>query len=120
MSTVVRIQNIIMRTNSHVVIALTDIYGIGTPTAVKICATVNVNPATRIKDLTEDEVSQIREMIAGMTVEGDLRRRVSAAIKRLGDIKCYRGLRHRSSLPVRGQRTRTNARTRKGKSKGVK
>lgn len=112
----VRIENVIMRPESHVVIALTDIYGIGRPTAQDICAKAGVVPSKRVKLLTEEEIKAIRDITTTLTLEGDLRRKVSASIKRLGDIKCYRGLRHRLGLPVRGQRTRTNARTRKGRS----
>lgn len=97
-------------------IGLTYIYGIGRTTASKICAACNIDPATRCKDLSEDEVTRIRDYIndQGILVEGDLRRETSQNIKRLMDIGCYRGLRHRKGLPVRGQRTHTNARTRKG------
>lgn len=97
-------------------IGLTYIYGIGRTTASKICAACDVDPSTRCKDLSEDEVTRIRDYIneQGILVEGDLRRETSQNIKRLMDIGCYRGLRHRKGLPVRGQRTHTNARTRKG------
>ena len=99
----------------RVEIGLTYIYGIGRTTATKLCAETGVDPATRVKDLTEDEVTKLRDAIDGKyLVEGDLRRETSQNIKRLMDIGCYRGLRHRKGLPVRGQRTHTNARTRKG------
>jgi len=99
---------------------LTYIYGIGLPTSQKILAQARVNPDTRIKDLTEAEVNVLREMVEKQhTVEGDLRREVSLNIKRLTEIGAYRGLRHRRSLPTRGQRSRTNARTRKGIKKTV-
>ncbi len=116
----VRIENIVMRAESHIVIALTDIYGIGRPTAQKICEQAKVVPSTRVKLLTEEDIKAIRGAMSSLVLEGDLRRQVSAAIKRLGDIKCYRGLRHRMGLPVRGQRTRTNARTRKGRTRSKK
>ena len=99
---------------------LTYIYGIGFPTARKILAQTGVNPDTRVRDLSEDEITRLREVIdKEYKVEGDLRREVSLNIKRLMEIGCYRGLRHRRGLPVRGQRTKTNARTRKGPSKTV-
>ncbi|AEG58620.1 30S ribosomal protein S13 [Desulforamulus ruminis] len=101
-------------------IALTYIYGIGKPTAQKILSQAGVNPDTRIKDLTEEEVNKLRDYIdKNVKVEGDLRREVALNIKRLIEIGCYRGLRHRRGLPVRGQRTKTNARTRKGPKKTV-
>ncbi len=101
-------------------IALTYIYGIGKPTAQKILSQAGVNPDTRIKDLTEEEVNKLRYYIdKNVKVEGDLRREVALNIKRLIEIGCYRGLRHRRGLPVRGQRTKTNARTRKGPKKTV-
>lgn len=110
-----RIFGVDLPREKRVEIGLTYIYGIGRTTATKICAETGVNPDTRCKDLTEDEVTRIRDYIDGrILVEGDLRREVSQNIKRLMDIGCYRGLRHRKGLPVRGQRTHTNARTRKG------
>jgi len=106
--------------DKRVEIALTYIYGIGLPTSMKILERTGIDPATRVRDLTEDEVAKLREVIdREMTVEGDLRRLISANIKRLMDIGCYRGLRHRRGLPVRGQRTKTNARTRKGPKRTV-
>ena len=110
-----RIAGINIPDHKHAEIALTSIYGIGRPTARKICEKVNVVPSRKIKDLAEDEIEAIRVEIANHTVEGDLRRVISMNIKRLLDLGCYRGLRHRRGLPVRGQRTRTNARTRKAK-----
>jgi small subunit ribosomal protein S13 len=101
--------------DKRVEIALTYIYGIGLPSSKKILQTTAINPSTRVKDLTESEVTRLRETIEQQyTVEGDLRRELAMNIKRLMDIGAYRGLRHRRGLPVRGQRTRTNARTRKG------
>lgn len=101
--------------DKRVVVGLTYIFGIGHSTAKKITEICGVNPDTRIKDLTEDEVNKLREIIEKQfVVEGDLRREVNMNIKRLKDIGCYRGIRHRRGLPVRGQKTKTNARTRKG------
>jgi small subunit ribosomal protein S13 len=101
-------------------IALTYIYGIGRPTANKILETTGVNPDTRVRDLTEEEVSRLRDYIdKNLMVEGDLRRDISLSIKRLMEIGSYRGLRHRRGLPVRGQRTKTNARTRKGPRRAI-
>jgi len=106
--------------DKRVVIALTYIYGIGKTTSQKILAQTGVNPDTRVRDLTEDEVNRIRETFdKGYKVEGDLRREVALNIKRLVEIGCYRGIRHRRGLPVRGQRTKTNARTRKGPRRTV-
>ncbi|OAI12011.1 30S ribosomal protein S13 [Methylomonas koyamae] len=114
-----RIAGINVADHKHAEIALTAIYGIGRQTARDICSEVGVNPAAKIRDLTEDQVEAMRKVISGMTVEGDLRREVSMNIKRLMDLGCYRGIRHRRGLPLRGQRTRTNARTRKGPRKSV-
>jgi len=106
--------------NKHVDIALTYIFGIGRASALVICEKTGINPDKRINDLTLDEVNELRKVIENeYKVEGRLRTEVSLNIKRLMDIGCYRGLRHRKGLPVRGQRTRTNARTRKGKRKTV-
>lgn len=106
--------------NKHVDIALTYIYGIGRPSALKICETTGISPERRINDLTAEEVNELRKLIESeYKVEGRLRTEISLNIKRLMDIGSYRGLRHRRGLPVRGQRTRTNARTRKGKKKTV-
>jgi small subunit ribosomal protein S13 len=115
-----RIAGVDLPREKRVEIALTYIYGIGRTTAKAIVEKAGVNPVTRTKDLTDDEVRRIRETIEQVTkVEGDLRREVSLNIKRLMDLACYRGLRHRKGLPVRGQRTHTNARTRKGPKKGL-
>ncbi len=115
-----RIAGIDLPREKRVEIALTYIYGIGRPTANKLLATTRVNPDTRVKDLTDDDIQRLREQIEkNLKVEGDLRREVSGAIKRLMDIGCSRGLRHRRGLPVRGQRTKTNSRTRKGPKKTV-
>jgi small subunit ribosomal protein S13 len=106
--------------NKHVDIALTYIYGIGRPTAMKICQETGIDAGRRITDLTAEEVNELRKVIENeYKVEGRLRTEIALNIKRLMDIGCYRGLRHRKGLPVRGQRTRTNARTRKGKRKTV-
>jgi len=115
-----RIAGINIPTQKHAVIALTSIFGIGRTRAQKICGAVGVNPATKIRDLNEAQVELIRAEVGKYTVEGDLRREVSMSIKRLMDLGCYRGLRHRRGLPVRGQRTRTNARTRKGPRRAVR
>jgi len=110
-----RIAGVDLPRDKRVEVALTYIYGIGRPSSRKILAQTGINPDTRVKDLTEEEIAKIREVInKSYKVEGDLRREVSMSIKRLMDIGCYRGLRHRRGLPVRGQRTKTNARTRKG------
>ena len=115
-----RIAGVDLPRNKRVEVGLTYIYGIGLPTSQKILAQARVNPDTRIKDLTEAEVNVLREMVEKQNiVEGDLRREVSLNIKRLTEIGAYRGLRHRRSLPTRGQRSRTNARTRKGIKKTV-
>ncbi len=114
-----RIAGVNIADNKHVVIALTSIYGIGRPTSKKICADLGLNPASKVSQLTEDDLEKLRQEIAKITVEGDLRRTVTMNIKRLMDLGCYRGLRHRRGLPLRGQRTKTNARTRKGRRKSV-
>ena len=115
-----RIAGVNIPTNKRVEIALTYIHGIGPAKAKEITAKLGIEPQRRVQDLTDQEVLQIRETIdAGYTVEGDLRRQVAMNIKRLMDLACYRGLRHRKGLPVRGQRTHTNARTRKGKAKPI-
>ena len=114
-----RIAGIDLPREKRVVIGLTYIYGIGKATAEKIIATTGINPDTRVRDLTEEEVAKLREEVGKLKVEGDLRREVSLNIKRLTEIGCYRGVRHRKGLPVRGQRTKTNARTRKGKIRNV-
>jgi small subunit ribosomal protein S13 len=110
-----RISGVNIPLNKRVEIGLTYIYGVGRPTARKLLSDVGISPDQYVKDLTEDEVSKLRDLIDGdYTVEGDLRRERSQAIKRLMEIGCYRGIRHRRGLPVRGQNTKTNARTRKG------
>ena len=115
-----RINGVDLPREKRVEIGLTYIFGIGRTAATKICAETGVNPDTRVRDLTEDEVAKMRDYIdANYTVEGDLRREVRQNIARLMEIGCYRGLRHRKGLPVRGQRTHTNARTRKGKKRQV-
>ncbi|HZF93501.1 MAG TPA: 30S ribosomal protein S13 [Allosphingosinicella sp.] len=115
-----RIAGVNIPTNKRVVIALTYIHGIGRTKAVQIASQLGIAPERRVQDLTDQEVLQIREAIDGShTVEGDLRRQVAMNIKRLMDLASYRGLRHRRGLPVRGQRTHTNARTRKGKAKPI-
>lgn len=115
-----RIAGVDLPREKRVEIALTYIYGIGDTTAKLIVEKAGINPVTRTKDLTDDETRRLRETIEQITkVEGDLRREISLNIKRLMDLACYRGLRHRKGLPVRGQRTHTNARTRKGPKKGL-
>jgi small subunit ribosomal protein S13 len=115
-----RIAGINIPEHKHAGIALTSIYGVGRQTAKEICGKVGILASIKIKDLTEDQLESIRGVISKMTVEGDLRREVSMNIKRLMDLGCYRGIRHRRGLPLRGQRTRTNARTRKGPRKPIK
>ena len=112
-----RIAGINIPMNKHVVIGLTHIFGVGRSRAKAICETTGIKPTTKVKDLTEVEVNAIRSVLAKTAVEGDLRRENSMNIKRLMDLGAYRGIRHRKGLPVRGQRTRTNARTRKGPRK---
>jgi len=112
-----RIAGINIPANKHAVIGLQSIFGIGRTRAKKICIEAGVKPETKVKNLTDAEVEALRVQVARFTVEGDLRREVSMSIKRLLDLGCYRGLRHRRGMPVRGQRTRTNARTRKGRRK---
>lgn len=115
-----RISGVDLPKEKRVEIGLTYIYGIGRVSANRILAEAKVNPDTRVKDLTDEEVSQIRDVIdATQTVEGDLRREIMMNIKRLQEIGCYRGIRHRKGLPVRGQKTKTNARTRKGPKRTV-
>jgi small subunit ribosomal protein S13 len=114
-----RIAGVNIPNHQHAEIALTSIYGIGRARARAICAAANVVSSAKIKDLSDSDVERLREEVARFTVEGDLRREVSMSIKRLMDLGCYRGSRHRKGLPVRGQRTRTNARTRKGPRKAA-
>ncbi|MFO1307239.1 MAG: 30S ribosomal protein S13 [Burkholderiales bacterium] len=113
-----RIAGVNIPNHQHAVIALQAIYGIGPSRAKAICASTGVVPSTKIKDLSDAQMDKLREQVGRFTVEGDLRRETTMNIKRLMDLGCYRGTRHRKGLPVRGQRTRTNARTRKGPKKG--
>ena len=112
-----RIAGINIPMHKHIVVALRSIYGIGRPRALAMCKTAKIHSGTKVKDLSEPQLEALRVAISKFTVEGDLRREVAMNIKRLVDLGCYRGVRHRRGLPVRGQRTRTNARTRKGKRK---
>jgi small subunit ribosomal protein S13 len=115
-----RISGVDIPRDKRIVVALTYIFGIGDSRAKEIIAATGINPDTRVKDLTETELTKLREMIdKNYTVEGDARREISMNIKRLMEIGCYRGLRHRRGMPVRGQRTKTNARTRKGAKRTV-
>jgi len=114
-----RIAGINIPVNKHTGIALTAIYGIGSTRAQEICKAAGIAPTSKVKDLAENEVEALRAEVAKFSVEGDLRREISMNIKRLMDIGCYRGLRHRRGLPVRGQNTKNNARTRKGKKKAA-
>ena len=114
-----RIAGVDIPNDKRVVIALTYIYGIGRPTAQKVLEEVNIDERIRVKDLSDEQMNAIRKAVDEIKVEGDLRREVTLNIKRLMEIGCYRGVRHRRGLPVRGQRTKTNARTRKGKAKTV-
>ena len=115
-----RIAGINIPVNKHTVIALTSIFGIGRTRAQEICVTAGVAPVTKVKDLSEAEIENLRTEVAKYAVEGDLRREVSMNIKRLMDLGSYRGIRHRRGLPLRGQRTRTNARTRKGPRRPIR
>lgn len=115
-----RIAGVNIPDGKHAVIALTYIFGIGSTRAVGICASAGIAPTTKVKDLSDAQLDVIRGEVAKFPVEGDLRREVSMNIKRLVDLGCYRGLRHKRGLPVRGQRTKTNARTRKGPRKPIK
>lgn len=114
-----RIAGVNIPNHQHAEIALTAIYGIGRSRAQKICDAAGVVRTAKMKDLTEAEMDRLRDQVGKFAVEGDLRREVTMSIKRLMDLGCYRGLRHRKGLPVRGQRTRTNARTRKGPRKAI-
>ena len=109
-----RIAGVNVPLNKRVEVGLTYIYGVGQPTSRKLLADAGISPDTYVRDLTDDEVSKLRDLVDDLTVEGDLRRERSQNVKRLMEIGCYRGLRHRRGLPVRGQNTKTNARTRKG------
>jgi small subunit ribosomal protein S13 len=115
-----RIAGINVPLNKHIWIALTHIHGIGRSRARKACAEAGIDPTIKVKDLSEPEVARLRDAIARFPVEGDLRREVAMNIKRLMDLGCYRGIRHRRGLPARGQRTRTNARTRKGPRRPIR
>ena len=115
-----RIAGINIPDQKHTVIALTAIYGIGKTRAKAICAAAGIAEDVKIRELSEEQIEKLREEVGKFTVEGDLRREVTLSIKHLLDLGCYRGLRHRRSLPVRGQRTKTNARTRKGPRKPIK
>ncbi len=114
-----RIEGVDLPRNKRIEVALTYIYGIGRATSSKILAAAGIDPNIRVRDLTENQAQLLREQVGQLTTEGDLRRQVQLNIKRLSDIGCYRGLRHRRGLPVRGQRTRTNARTKRGAKKTV-
>ena len=115
-----RIAGINIPEHKHAVIALTAVYGIGKTRAKSICEAAGVAETAKIKDLDETQIDKLRDEVGKFTVEGDLRREVSMSIKRLMDLGCFRGIRHRRSLPLRGQRTKTNARTRKGPRKAIK
>ena len=115
-----RIAGVNIPDNKHAVISLTYVFGVGRPTAAKICADVGIAEDTKISELNEAQLDKLRTAVGQNEVEGDLRRENSMNIKRLMDLGCYRGLRHRRSLPVRGQRTKTNARTRKGPRRPIK
>jgi len=115
-----RIAGINIPDQKHAVIALTAIYGIGKSHARDICRATGISPQTKVRDLTEAQIDELRAQVAKFSVEGDLRREVSMNIKRLMDLGCYRGIRHRRGLPVRGQRSRTNARTRKGPRRPIR
>ncbi len=115
-----RIAGINIPVNKHTWVALTSIYGVGRTTAYKVCADAGVDPTIKVKDLAEPQVEELRTQIGKLTVEGDLRRDVNMNIKRLMDLGSYRGIRHRRGLPMRGQRTQTNARTRKGPRRPIK
>jgi small subunit ribosomal protein S13 len=115
-----RIAGVNIPDNKHAVISLTYIYGIGRTTAKQLCASTGIAETTKIGTLSEEQLDVLRNAIGKITVEGDLRREISMSIKRLLDLGCYRGLRHRKGLPARGQRTKTNARTRKGPRKPIR
>ena len=115
-----RLAGINIPDNKHTEISLTYIYGIGRTTAKKLCAETGVSPTTKVQDLSEEELDKLRAEVAKISVEGDLRREVQLSIKRLLDLGCNRGIRHRRSLPVRGQNTKNNARTRKGPKRPIR
>ena len=114
-----RIAGVNIPDNKHIGVALTSIYGVGRSTAVTLCHTLSIEPMTKVSQLTEAQLELLRTEIGKLNVEGDLRRQISMNIKRLMDLGCYRGLRHRKGLPVRGQRTHSNARTRRGGRRGA-
>jgi len=115
-----RLAGINIPDNKHTEISLTYIYGIGLSTAKQLCETAGVNPSDKVQDLSEDQLDKLRSEIAKLNIEGDLRRENQLNIKRLLDLGCYRGIRHRRGLPLRGQRTKTNARTRKGPKRPIR
>ena len=115
-----RIAGINIPTDKHIIIGLQSIFGIGQTRSKLICETLKLEPSTKVSELTEDQLESIRAVVSKYEVEGDLRREVAMNIKRLRDLGCYRGIRHRKSLPLRGQRTKTNARTRKGPRRLIK
>lgn len=115
----IRVAGVILPPKKHIKIALLSVFGIGLTRALQICQKIGLNPSTKVSELTEQAIKSIQQAVAEFQVEGDLRRKISMDIKRLKDIKCYRGLRHRRRLPVRGQRTKTNARTAKGHKRGA-
>jgi small subunit ribosomal protein S13 len=115
-----RIAGVNIPDHKHAVISLTHIFGIGRTTAHQLCDAVSIKPTTKIADLSESEIDSLRNEVTKLSVEGDLRREISMNIKRLLDLGCYRGMRHRKGLPLRGQRTKTNARTRKGPRKPIR
>ena len=115
-----RIAGINIPTDKHIVIGLQSIFGIGQTRSKLICETLKLDPSTKVSELTEDQLESIRTAVSKFEIEGDLRREVAMNIKRLRDLGCYRGIRHRKSLPLRGQRTKTNARTRKGPRRLIK
>jgi len=115
-----RIAGINIPTHKHIVIGLQSIFGIGQTRSKLICNTLKIEPSTKVSELTEDQLESIRNTVSQFEVEGDLRREVAMNIKRLRDLGCYRGIRHRKGLPLRGQRTKTNARTRKGPRRLIK
>jgi small subunit ribosomal protein S13 len=115
-----RIAGINIPSHKHIVVALTHIYGVGRSVSENICGAAEIEQSIKVKDLSEPEVERLRTAVAAFTVEGDLRREISINIKRLMDLGCYRGIRHRRGLPMHGQRTRTNARTRKGPRRPIR
>jgi len=115
-----RIAGVNIPVNKHVVIGLTSIFGIGSTSSKAICESIKLDPTVKVRELTEEQLEALRSEVTKFKIEGDLRREVSMNIKRLMDMGCYRGIRHRRSLPLRGQRTKTNARTRKGPVRPIK